>query len=136
VVLRQDGQEFAGKRLDDAAAKSITEALAIVNKSYREQEPFPGSEAMLRKLIEDLTAGTPDYARMSPGLAAATRASLASMQKELTGFGPLSALVVERVNPDGAAIYHVTWKQAAGEAGILLGPNGTIDGAYFERDDD
>jgi CubicO group peptidase (beta-lactamase class C family) len=136
VVLRQDGQEFAGKRLDDAAAKSITEALAIVNKSYREQEPFPGSEAMLRKLIEDLTAGTPDYARMSPELAAATRASLASMQKELAGFGPLSALVVERVNPDGAAIYHVTWKQAAGEAGILLAPNGTIDGAYFERDDD
>lgn len=136
VVLRQGGQEFAGKRLDDAAAKSITEALAIVNKSYREQKPLPGSEAKLRRLIEDLTAGTPDYARMSPELAAATRASLASMQKELTDFGPISALVVERVNPDGAALYHVTWKQAAGDAGILLGPNGTIDGAYFERDDD
>jgi hypothetical protein len=136
VVLRQDGQEFAGKRLDDASAKSVTEVLAIVNKSYREQTPLPGSEAMLRKLIEDLTAGTPDYARMSPELAAATRASLASMQKELTGFGPISALVLARVNPDGAAIYHVTWKQAAGEAGILLGRNGTIDGAYFERDED
>lgn len=91
---------------------------------------------MLRKLIEDLTAGTPDYARMSPALAAATRASLPSMQKELTGFGPLSTLALERVNPDGAAIYRVSWKQAAGDAGILLGPNGTIDGAYFERDDD
>lgn len=136
VVLRQDGQEFAGKRLEDAAAMPVTEALAIANKSYQEQKPLPGSEATLRKLIADLTAGTPDYARMSPELAAATRASLASMQKELTGFGPLSALVLERVNPDGAAIYHVTWKQAAGEAGILLGPNGTIDGAYFERDDD
>jgi CubicO group peptidase (beta-lactamase class C family) len=136
VVLRQDGQEFAGKRLEDAAAKSVTEALAIVNKSYREQKPLPGSEAMLRKLIEDLTAGTPDYARMSPEFAAATRASLASLQKELTGFGPISALVLERVNPDGAAIYHMTWKQAAGETGILLGPNGTIDGAYFERDED
>jgi hypothetical protein len=136
VVLRQDGQEFAGKRLDDAAAMPVTEALAIVNKSYREQKPLPGSEATLRKLIADLTAGTPDYARMSPDLAAAIRAGLASMQKELTGFGPISALVLERVNPDGAAIYHVTWKQAAGEAGILLGPRGTIDGAYFERDDD
>ena len=135
VVLRQYGEEFAGKRLSDAAARPITEALAIVNKSYHDQKPLPGSEAMLRKLIEDVTAGTPDYARMSPDLAAATRAGLASMQKELTGFGPLSALVLERVNPDGAAIYHVTWKQASGEAGILLGPNGTIDGAYFERDD-
>lgn len=136
VVLQEGGQEFAGKRLEDAAAKPITEALAIVNKSYREQKPLPGSEAMLRELIEELTAGTPDYARMSPDLAAATRAGLASLQKELTSFGPLSALVLERVNPDGAAIYHVTWKQAAGDAGILLGPKGTIDGAYFERDDD
>lgn len=136
VVLRQDGQDFAGKRLDDAAAKPITDALAIVNESYREQKPLPGSEATLRMLIEGVTAGAPDYTRMSPEFATVIRANLAAFQEELRGFGPLSALVLERVNPDGAAIYHAIWKQAAGDAGILLGPNGTIDGAYFERDDD
>lgn len=136
VVLRQYGQAFAGKRLDDTAAKPITAALAIVNQSYREQKPLPGSEAMLRKLLEGVTAGAPDYSLMSSEFATAIRANLAAFQQELRGFGPISALVLERVNPDGAAIYRVTWKQAAGEAGILLGPDGTIDGAYFERDDD
>jgi CubicO group peptidase (beta-lactamase class C family) len=136
VVLRLGEQDFAGKRLEDAAAKPIADALAIVNKSYREQRPLPGSEAALRRLIEDLTAGAPDYTRMSPEFATLVRGNLASFQKQLSSFGPISALVFQRVNDDGAAFYHVTWKQAAGDAGILLGPNGTIDGAFFQRDDD
>jgi CubicO group peptidase (beta-lactamase class C family) len=136
VILRQNGQEFAGKRLDDAAAKPIAETLAIVNKSYREQKPLPGSEATLRKLLEDLDAGTPDYTRMSPELAADIRANLAAIQKELSGFGPISELVFKRVHPDGAAIYRVTGKQAAGDAGIRLGTDGTIDNAFFQKEDD
>jgi CubicO group peptidase (beta-lactamase class C family) len=136
VALRQYGQEFVGERLEDSAAKPITDALAIVNQSYREQKPPAGSEAALRKLIEGVTAGAPDYSRLSPEFAAAIRANLAALQEQLRGFGPISALVLKRVNPDGAAIYQVTWEQAAGEAGVLLGPKGTIDGAYFERDDD
>jgi len=136
VVLRLGEQDFAGKRLEDAAAKPIADALAIVNKSYREQRPLPGSETALRRLIEDLTAGAPDYTRMSPEFATLVRGNLASFQKQLSSFGPISALVFQRVNDDGAAFYHVTWKQAAGDAGILLGPNGTIDGAFFQTDDD
>jgi CubicO group peptidase (beta-lactamase class C family) len=136
VTLRQGGQLFTGKRLDDAAAKPLAEALAIANKSYREQKPVPGSEATLRKLIEDLAAGTPDYTRMSPELAALTGATLAAIQKELSGLGPISALVFQRVNANGAVIYRVTWKRAAAEAGILLGTDGTIDSAWFQIDDD
>ena len=136
VTLRQGGQDSDGKRLDDAAAKPIVEALAIVNKSYREQKPLPGSEATLRKLIEDLAAGTPDYTRMSPELAGLTRATLAAIQQELSGLGPISALVFQRVNASGAAIYRVTWKQAAADAAILLGTDGTIDSASFEIEDD
>ncbi|MFZ1904210.1 MAG: serine hydrolase [Steroidobacteraceae bacterium] len=136
VVLRQGGRDFAGKRLDDAAAKPIKEALAVVNKSYSEQKPIPGSEAMLRKLFEDLAAGTPDYNRMSPELAAETRADLAATQKELSDFGPISALVFEHVSPDGTAVYRVTCKHAEGETGIRLAPDGTIDGAFFHRDDE
>ena len=136
VILRQGGQDFTGKRLDDAAAKPIVEVLAIVNKSYREQKPSPGSEARLRKLIEDLAAGTPDYTRMSPELAGLTRATLAAIQKELSGLGPISALVFQRVNANGAVIYRVTWKQAEAEAGILLGTDGTIDSASIQIEDD
>jgi CubicO group peptidase (beta-lactamase class C family) len=136
VILRQGGHVFAGKRLDDAAAKPIAEALAIVNKSYREQKPLPGSEATLRKLIDDLAAGTPDYTRMSPELAALTRENLAAIQKKLSGLGPISALVFQRVNADGAAIYRVTWKQAAADAGILLGTDGAVDSASVQVDDD
>jgi CubicO group peptidase (beta-lactamase class C family) len=136
VTLQQGGQTFAGKRLDDAAAKPIAEAFAMVNKSYREQKPLPGTEGTLRKLIEDLATGRPDYTRMSPELAALTRSTLAGIQKELSGFGPISALVFQRVNANGAVNYRVTWKQAAAEAGIRLGTDGTIDSASFQIDDD
>lgn len=136
VIVSQGGQDFAGKRLDDAAAKPIVEALAVVNSSYREQKPLPGSEAALHKLIEDLAAGAPDYTRMSPELATQTRATLASIHKDLSGFGPISEVVFKRVNAEGVAIYHVTWKQAAGDAGILLGPDGTIERAFFQMDDE
>ena len=136
MTLRQGGQLLTGKRLGDAAAKPIVEALAIVNRSYREQKPLPGSEATLRKLIEDLAAGTPDYTRMSPELAGLTRATLAEIQQELSGLGPISALVFQRVNANGAAIYRVTWKQAAADAAILPGTDGTIDSASFQIEDD
>lgn len=136
VILRQGGQEFAGQRLDAAAAAPIAEALAMINRSYREQRPLSGSEATLRKLLDELAAGTPDYSRMSRELAALTRANLAGIQKELNGFGPISALVFKRVEADGSAIYHVTWTQAAGDAGILLGTDGTIDRAFFQMDED
>lgn len=136
VTLRQAGQVFTGKRLDDATAKPITAALAIVNKSYREQKPLPGSETALRKLIEDLAAGTPDYTRMSPELAALIRENLAAIQKQLSSLGPISAFAFQRVNSDGAADYRVTWKEAAGNAKILLGTDGTIDSASFQMDDD
>jgi CubicO group peptidase (beta-lactamase class C family) len=136
VVLRQGGRDFAGTRLDDAAAKPIKEALAVVNNSYSEQKPIPGSEAMLRKLFEDLAAGTPDYNRMSSELAAETRADLPATRKELIDLGPISALVFEHVNPDGTAVYRVICKHAEGETGIRLAPDGTIDGAFFHRDEE
>jgi hypothetical protein len=136
VIVRQGGEEYSGKRMDDAAARPIAEALAIVNQSYREQKPLPGGEATLRKLFEDVAAGTPDYTRMSPELAAVIRANLAGIQKELSDLGPISGLAFQRVNADGTAIYRVTWKQAAGDAGIRLETDGTIDNASFQKDDD
>jgi len=136
VILHQGDREYAGKRLDDAAAKPIAEALATVNQSYREQKPLPGSEATLRKLLEDVAAGKPDYSRMSPEVAGAIRPNLAGLQKELSDLGPVSALLFERVNADGTAIYRVTWKQASGDAEIRLGADGMIDSASFQKDDD
>jgi len=73
---------------------------------------------------------------MSPELAGLTRATLAAIQKELSGLGPISALVFQRVNANGAVIYRVTWKQAEAEAGILLGTDGTIDSASIQIEDD
>jgi hypothetical protein len=86
--------------------------------------------------MEDLAAGTPDYGRMSRELATLTRADLTAIHKQLSSFGPISARVFQRVTADGAALYHVTWKQAAGDAGVVLGADGTIERAFFQMDGD
>ena len=48
---------MTAKRLDDAEAKKIADAAAAFAKRFKDQTPAPGSEAALRKMIEDLRMG-------------------------------------------------------------------------------
>src|SRR5262249_3425574 len=66
LVLRQQGIEIKGMRIDAAEAKQLKARLTerIENKIAK-----PGSEAALRRLIEGIRAGAPDYEQMSPGFA-------------------------------------------------------------------
>jgi len=127
IVFHQGGRDFPGSRLDDAQAKAIGEALAAGNKRFQEQRPAPGSEESLRKLIAEVLEGEPDYTRMSPNLAELTRQQLPILQKILVGFGELSSVQFKEVAPGGAAVYHLTWKQADNDWTIGFASDGKIE---------
>ena len=84
MILHQNGRDQTAKRLDDAEAKRIADAAAAAAKRFKDQTAAPGSEAALRKMIEDLRVGKPDYDHMSAGLAAATRQQLPQLQSMIS----------------------------------------------------
>src|SRR5262245_58987301 len=77
LTSNQDGLEITWPRIDDATRDEIKAKLAarIENKT-----PIPGSDAALRRLIEGLREGTPNYSEMSPALARAWRRQLPQLQ--------------------------------------------------------
>jgi hypothetical protein len=78
LILHQNGRDMPAKRLDDAESQRIADAAAAFSKRFKDQMP-PGSEAALRKMIEELRLGKPNYCLMSPGLAAARRQQRAAL---------------------------------------------------------
>src|SRR3982751_3666168 len=86
VLVARDSQ------LDDAEAKRIADAAAAFAQRFKDQTAVPGSDATLRKWIEDLRIGKPNYEMMSAGLGAATRAQLSQLQSTITGLGALQSV--------------------------------------------
>jgi CubicO group peptidase (beta-lactamase class C family) len=129
LTIHQNGRDNPAKRLDDAEAKRIAEAAAASAKRSKDQTPAPGGEAALRKMIEDTRLGKPDYDRMSPGLAAATRQQLPQLQASLAQAGALQSLTFKGVGPGGADIYSAKFENGAMEYRIWLGPNGKVESA-------
>jgi hypothetical protein len=52
--------------LDDAEAKKFFDTAAAVDKRFKYQTAAPGSEAALRRMIEELRVGKPNYDLLSP----------------------------------------------------------------------
>ncbi len=96
-----------------------------------DQEPYPDSEATLRRLIDELRAGTPDYDRLAPELAVLVRAELSTAQTESTKFGELQSLTFQRVGPNGADIYEATFANGRQEWHFRLGPDGVVTSLSF-----
>ena len=118
LVLHQNERDMPALRLDDATAKPIREALAAANNRFLHQTPAPESEPMLRQLIRDLAAGTPNYEKMSASMAASMRQQLGQLPSLLNHLGAVQSVTFKAVAPDGADVYTVTF--ANGNADIAL----------------
>jgi len=129
LTLHQNGRDIVAKRMDDAEAKRVADAAAATAKRIKDQTAAPGSEAALRKLIEDARLGKPDYANMSPGLANAARQQLSQQQLSLAQLGALQSLTFKGVGPAGPDIYQAKFEHGTLEYRIWLAPDGKIESA-------
>jgi CubicO group peptidase (beta-lactamase class C family) len=128
MILHQNGREMVAKRLDDAEAKRVADAAAAVAKRFKDQVAAPGSEAALRRMIEEVRLGKPDYDRMSPGLGDATRQQLPQLQSALTQLGAVQSITFKGVGPAGPDIYTVKLENGSLEYRIWLAPDGKVEG--------
>jgi CubicO group peptidase (beta-lactamase class C family) len=135
LVLHQNGRDQPGKRLSDAEAKALFDAVADFQRRFKAHTPAAGSEAALRKMVETMIAGKPNYEDMSPGLADATRQQLPQIQGNISKLGALREIVFKDVGPAGPDIYSVRFEKGALEYRIWLSPDGKIDSANFRPDE-
>jgi CubicO group peptidase (beta-lactamase class C family) len=133
LTLHQNGRDIVGKRMDDAAAQKAADAAAAIARRFKEQQPAPGSEAALRKLIEDTRQGKPDYGSMSEGLANATRQQLSQIQASLTQLGAIQSVTFKGVGPAGPDIYEVKFENGLLEYRIWLSADGKVESVNFRR---
>jgi hypothetical protein len=129
VTLHQNGRDAVAKRLDDAEAKRLASAAALSAKRFKDQTPAPGGEAVLRKMIEDVRVGKPDYASMSAGLGEATRQQLTQLQSSIIQLGALQSLTFKGVEPGGGDVYSAKFENGSLEYRIWLGPDGKVESA-------
>ncbi len=91
--------------------------------------PLPGTEAAVRSLIDGIISNAPDYAAMSPQLAAATRQQLSGMHEILIKLGAVQGMTFVEVDPQGGDAYDVTFAGGVRRFAVQLGDDGKILGA-------
>jgi hypothetical protein len=126
LILHQGGANLPMKRIDAAAAQRIASFTAERLKSQSEN---PGSEAALRRLIDGLIAGHPNYDEMSPVLAEATRRQLPKLQSSLAQLGAVQSVQFLGVGPQGEDVFIVKHEHGAMHWQIALDAKGTISTA-------
>jgi CubicO group peptidase (beta-lactamase class C family) len=135
LTLHQNGSDLVAKRLDDAEAKRMADEAgaraAAAAKRYQEQKPAPGSDAALRRLIEELRQGQPDYSQMSPGFADVTRQQLPDLKASANQLGAVQAVTFKGVGPGGADIYEVKFQNGMVECRIGMTADGKVAGLGF-----
>jgi hypothetical protein len=135
LTLHQNGRDQRAERLDDAEAKRVADEASAkadaIAKRFKEQKPAPGSEAALRRAIDELQRGQPDYAQMSPAFAEVTRQQLTSLKETILQLGALNSITFKGVGPGGRDIYEVKFEKGLTEWRIGLMPDGKIEGIGF-----
>jgi hypothetical protein len=125
ATLHQNGGSTPMSRISAAKAQGLRVALET---RIQMQTPSPGSEALLRRLITGITAGTPNLEEMNPQLAAVIRKDLPKLQVKLADLGAVQSMRLARVNKLGMDVYEVKHERGSAEWSVELSPSGTLIG--------
>ncbi len=128
ATLHQNGRDQVAKRVDAAQAAA---AQAAVAKRFKDQTAAPGSEAALRRDIEELRAGKPSYELMSPALATVTRRQLPQLTETITRLGAIESVTFKGVGPGGADIFEIKFEHGSTEWRITMDSEQKIAGVAF-----
>jgi hypothetical protein len=120
---------MSAKRLDEAESKRLTDAAVKFQKRFKDQIPAPGGEALVRRVIEEIRTGSPNYDLMSPDMAKVIRQQLPTLQSSMVTLGKLQSVAFKGVGPGGADIYTCKFENGAVEYRIWLGTDGKLESA-------
>ena len=127
VILHQGGTSYPMQRIDAATAQQIT---SRTEEKVKSQSASPGTEAALRRLIDGLISGKPNYDEMSAMLAEATRQQLPNLQPGLAELRAVQSVRFLGVGAQGEDVYSVRHENGASHWRIALDSKGTISTAW------
>ena len=120
-----------------ARSEAAVEEAQAVQQLYQErvavagQSAKPGTEAALRKLVEGLASGTPDYDSMTAGMQRATRQQLGDLRRDTARLGKLTSLEFTGTDPRGLDIFQIRGENGSLEGRISLDEEGKISAAWL-----
>lgn len=124
---RQDSDRLAVDILSVLAAKKVAEIQADIDKRFKGQVASPGSEAAVRRLVEELRTGQPNYELMSSDMARETRRQVTQHEATIAKLGALQSVTFKGVGPAGPNIYLAAFEKGSLEWRVWLNLDGTVD---------
>jgi bla regulator protein blaR1 len=116
-------------RIDASTAQQI---LADNDVKARSQTPTPGSEAALRRLIDAIRAGKPNYDEMAPWFAELVRETT-DLNRLYARWGAVQSIEFRHVDIIGGDVYEVRQEGGLSTWTIFLDSNGLIEDAINFR---
>ena len=130
LVLHQNGRIIPMKRIDATIAQQIEAKTAEKLKS---QSASPGTDAALRRLVEGIISGKPNYDEMSSGLAQATRDQWPGLLSNVAQLGSVQSIQFLGVGRQGEDVFILRQEHGASNWRIALDSKGTISMAHYSR---
>lgn len=131
LILHQGGHERPAMKVDKSVAESMQ---AAIEQRIKNHAPSPGTEASLRRYIDSLQKGQPNYDEMSPTRAATERRELPIILPIVQKAGALKTLTFKEVGDDGLDVYDASFANAQFEWRIApLSPDGKVVGRGFRE---
>ena len=132
-----DGAPASVKSVLMKRSQAAVAEAAAVQKLYQERVAGAASgpratESALRKLVEGLATGMPDYEQLTPEMQRLTKQQLAGLQSNVGALGAVTNLEFTGVNPRGWDTFQVHGENGAIPAMIHLDADGKIDGALLQ----
>ncbi len=131
LVVHSNGFELFGPKVDEPVVKA---ALAELAGRIKSRTPSRGTEAALRRFIDDFRDGKPSYDEMDPQHAALVNGQLAKYVDYFQKWGALKSLTFVEVNSRGLDKYLAVYEHASAEMLIdPLTPAGKIEGVQIGK---
>jgi CubicO group peptidase (beta-lactamase class C family) len=124
----------SGKRLPVDQGRPVMERMTALERRFAAQQPAAESEPTLRRLLDELVAGKPDYDRMTPEIANAVRAVVTLDQQLLSPLGPVVSISFKRMAPDGVDTFHIVFQSGEATFQISVNEAGKIQHALYFPD--
>jgi serine-type D-Ala-D-Ala carboxypeptidase/endopeptidase len=128
LVLHQNGLDQRARRIDDAEAKKLSDYVA---QHFKDQKANPGSEASIRRQVEELQHRQPDLSQLTPAFAEIARPQMPHAEDLISSLGSPRSVEFKGVGPGGADIYTVKFERGSLEWRIFLDANGKIAWQFF-----
>ena len=130
LVLHQNGRDQSAKRIDEAEARALEEAVAT---RFKDQTAMPGSEAATHRFLEQLQRHHVDYEQLTPEFATVQRQNESLVEGSIASYGALQSVTFKGVGPGGADIYELKFENGTIDWRIVLAADGKVAGVSFHK---